>query len=189
MVERIVDAARAVLIADGYDQFTTNRVASQAGISPGSLYQYFPDKQSILDEVIERYWEQLSTQVETSLSERIDRFDAANARAIFDALLTALETDSALLRVIAEELPKSRLQRKYAATQRRVQELAATLMILHGEETDHAIALTRAWIAVVAVENLATRWVLDETSITREQLLDEAVELIVVYLGAEAPQD
>lgn len=188
MVQRIVDAARDVLITDGYEHFTTNRVAARAGVSPGSLYQYFPDKQSLLDEVIDRYWERLAGEVESSLSDRFDRFDAGNARAIFDALLTALETDSELLRVIFEELPKARMQQQLAITQRRIQELAATLMILRGDATDHDSALTKSWVAVIAIENLAARWVLDDTSIPRDQLLDEIVELIVVYLGAEPAQ-
>lgn len=185
MVERLIDAARDVLITDGYEQFTTNRVAARAGVSPGSLYQYFPDKQTLLDEVIDRYWERLSTAVESSLSERFDSFDAGNARAIFDALLSALEGDRELLRVIVEELPKSRMQQQLAVTQRRIQELAATLMILHGDAADHSVALTKAWVAVVAIENLATSWVLEESSLSRDQLLDETVELIVVYLGAD----
>jgi len=38
MVQRLLEAARAVLVRDGYDGFSTNRVAAEAGVSPGSLY-------------------------------------------------------------------------------------------------------------------------------------------------------
>ncbi len=187
MVERIVDAARSVLVDEGYDQFTTNRVARRAAVSPGSLYQYFPDKQSLLDVVIDRYWDRLSTEIELSLSERIDEFTPENARAVFDALLHALESDAELLRVLTEELPRSRVREQYLAVQARVRELAATVMILHGGQTDRKHARTRAWIAIVAVENLATRWVLDGPAITRDELLDQAVELTVSYLGVPSP--
>ena len=48
MVERIVEAARVVLVRDGYEAFTTNRVADEAEVSPGSLYQYLPDKSALV---------------------------------------------------------------------------------------------------------------------------------------------
>ena len=48
MVERIIEAGRTVLLRDGYDAASTNRVASEAGISPGSLYQYCPNKDAVI---------------------------------------------------------------------------------------------------------------------------------------------
>ncbi len=47
MVDRILDAGQEMLIAHGYDGASTNRIATAAGISPGSLYQYFPNKDAI----------------------------------------------------------------------------------------------------------------------------------------------
>ncbi|MDB3976539.1 TetR/AcrR family transcriptional regulator [Gammaproteobacteria bacterium] len=51
MVDNILEASIRVLKQHPYPQFTTNRVAEAAGISIGSLYQYFPNKQSILLEL------------------------------------------------------------------------------------------------------------------------------------------
>ena len=51
MVDNILEASIRVLKQHPYQQFTTNRVAEAAGISIGSLYQYFPNKQSILLEL------------------------------------------------------------------------------------------------------------------------------------------
>ena len=51
MVDNILEASIRVLKQHPYHQFTTNRVAEAAGISIGSLYQYFPNKQSILLEL------------------------------------------------------------------------------------------------------------------------------------------
>lgn len=184
MVQRIVTAARLLLINEGYDRFATNRVAAEAGISPGSLYQYFPNKQAILEVVIDQYWEQLAKQIELSLSDRIDEFSPENARAVINALLTALESDPALLRVLLEELPRSRVLPQYKTMQRRIRDLAATLLVLHGQVDDRSTAQTKAWVTVVAIENLTIHWVLDQTSIGRDQLLDEAVALTVAYLDA-----
>ena len=47
MVEVLVQAGRQVLAKEGYDGFSTNRVAEAAGVSPGSLYQYL-DRKSVV---------------------------------------------------------------------------------------------------------------------------------------------
>jgi AcrR family transcriptional regulator len=49
MVGRILDATRKLLIEEGLGALTTNHVAKAAGISVGSLYQYFPNKQAIVN--------------------------------------------------------------------------------------------------------------------------------------------
>ncbi|NHA00383.1 TetR/AcrR family transcriptional regulator [Nocardioides sp. W3-2-3] len=103
MVERIVTAGREVLVASGYDAFSTNRVAAAAGVSPGSLYQYFPDKAAILDVVIDRYWSEVAENVAASLSDRIGDLGPAMVRDTADALVSALEADPVVLRVVAEE--------------------------------------------------------------------------------------
>ncbi len=46
-VEEILSAAGALFAEVGYDKATTNMIAARAGISPGSLYQFFPNKESI----------------------------------------------------------------------------------------------------------------------------------------------
>ena len=54
MVERILDAATRVLAGHGYTGMSTNRVADEAGVSIGSLYRYFADKDEIFDELRRR---------------------------------------------------------------------------------------------------------------------------------------
>ena len=64
-----------------------------------------------------------------------------------------------------------------------MRELASTY--LAGPTGDTAAARTRpssTWVTVLAIENLATRWVLDQPAITRDQLLDEIVALVGGYL-------
>jgi AcrR family transcriptional regulator len=53
-VEAIIEATAQVLVREGYERFTTTRAAERAGVSIGSLYQYFPNKTSLTCAVIER---------------------------------------------------------------------------------------------------------------------------------------
>ncbi|MDX2264733.1 MAG: TetR/AcrR family transcriptional regulator [Hyphomicrobiales bacterium] len=54
LVDAIIEAAVRILLRDGYPKLTTKTVAEVAGVSVGSLYQYFPNKQAILAEIIRR---------------------------------------------------------------------------------------------------------------------------------------
>jgi DNA-binding transcriptional regulator YbjK len=47
-VDRLLEAAAEVIAEIGYESATTNAIAERAGVSIGSLYRYFPDKQAIL---------------------------------------------------------------------------------------------------------------------------------------------
>ncbi|MEV4891025.1 TetR/AcrR family transcriptional regulator [Nonomuraea sp. NPDC055795] len=51
----ILDAAELVIAEIGYPDLTTNHVAARAGLSPGSLYQFFRNKEEILDGLVVRY--------------------------------------------------------------------------------------------------------------------------------------
>ena len=83
-IEDILDAAERVFADDGYDAATTNQIASAAGISPGSLYQYFDNKKSIAEALCRRYIEQLTT----------------SESQILDPALAALPLDEMVDRVI-----------------------------------------------------------------------------------------
>lgn len=183
MVERIVTAGRAILIADGYDAFSTNRVATAAEVSPGSLYQYFPGKAAILDVVIDRYWDQVTESVAASLADRIGGDEETAVRDTADALVAALEVDTALLRVVAEELPMARHKARRTVLEKRVAELAATYFMARRESSRRPSPTTAAWVLVLTFETLASRWVLDQPAhVSRDQLLDEMVALAEGYL-------
>jgi AcrR family transcriptional regulator len=58
-IASILDAAETVFAAVGYDEANTNRIAAQSGISPGSLYQFFSNKEEIAQALAARYTEEL----------------------------------------------------------------------------------------------------------------------------------
>jgi AcrR family transcriptional regulator len=63
-VEAIYEATFQVLLAVGPDRLTTTRVAERAGVSIGSLYQYFPNKQSLLLSALEKHLDRVVSAVE-----------------------------------------------------------------------------------------------------------------------------
>src|SRR5271154_4521501 len=70
LVADILTAAAQVLARDGAHRFTTARVAEKAGVSVGSLYQYFPNKEAILFRLQFDEWRQTTGLIESILTDR-----------------------------------------------------------------------------------------------------------------------
>src|SRR5438552_1426315 len=65
-VEAICEATIQVLLSHGADRLTTTRVADRAGVSVGTLYQYYPNKQSLLFAVMEDHMDKVAAAVESA---------------------------------------------------------------------------------------------------------------------------
>src|SRR5512137_3082781 len=105
-VEAIVDATARVLVRDGYDALSTNRVAREAGVSVGSLYQYFPGKEALVAAVMEQY----SQRMQENIAERMARIEAGAdteqvATEIIRAMLAAQQAEPRLHRALVEQVP------------------------------------------------------------------------------------
>ncbi|HEY6457626.1 MAG TPA: TetR/AcrR family transcriptional regulator, partial [Steroidobacteraceae bacterium] len=65
-VEAIFEATIQVLLSHGAERLTTTRVAERAGVSVGTLYQYYPNKQSLLFAILENHLDKVSSAVEVA---------------------------------------------------------------------------------------------------------------------------
>ncbi|MFN3363952.1 MAG: TetR/AcrR family transcriptional regulator [Allorhizobium sp.] len=69
-VDAIYEATIQVLLSDGPHRLTTTRVAERAGVSVGTMYQYFPQKQALIHALNERYLERLAEKIEATCREQ-----------------------------------------------------------------------------------------------------------------------
>jgi len=69
-LDAIFEATVQVLLAEGLHRLTTTRVAERAGLSVGTLYQYFPHKQALLYALNERYLDIVAERVEQACRDR-----------------------------------------------------------------------------------------------------------------------
>jgi AcrR family transcriptional regulator len=107
-IATILEAATQVLEKRGLAGFNTNAVAERAGVSIGSLYQYFPGKEAILAALLERYEAELFATVSDSLAASRGGTLQECLRGVVDALIATHVLSPNLHRILEGE--EQRLQ-------------------------------------------------------------------------------
>jgi AcrR family transcriptional regulator len=170
-VETIVQAGAHILSDEGWAGFTTNRVAELAGVSIGSLYQYFPDKLSPLDAIRHRH---LDDSIAVMRSIRADGVPPAKfAAQLVRAVVTAHSVHPGLHRVLLDEAPSSEEYRnphsefeiEYLA---HYAEAVATYRKRPPNEADYVAARVISDAIDGVIHNAARRGAIDDLAMQRE---------------------
>ncbi|TNE48051.1 MAG: TetR/AcrR family transcriptional regulator [Deltaproteobacteria bacterium] len=188
-VERILSAARSILVNEGPIAFNTNRVAKEAKVGVGSLYEYFPNKESIAQRLLE--------DIERSESDAIlQRFAELTEASLHEAIVAIVETTFALyqkhshlyqaLRTVTGEARRREGIRPtetaiVQATQERLKPHQDTLQVRDLELTSLLIFYTVESLAFSSVTHQPSPW-------TDQQWIDEIVAVVYGYLGLPANQ-
>jgi AcrR family transcriptional regulator len=104
-VDAVLDAAVRLMKREGFGSFTTNRIAEIAGVSIGSLYQYFPDKSAIFIALHQRHVEQIDRVIGATLIEHAASPLHIFIRAVIEAMIDAHSADPELYELLLHEVP------------------------------------------------------------------------------------
>lgn len=186
-VERIVDAGAAVLADGGYHRASTNRIAAAAGISPGTLYGYFADKDEIVAAVIERVVDGFADAVAPAMRAAAGQPIEQSTRALLDAILREVEARAELIEAFLDRVPAERYAPRVDALRERVSDVtyhlaAAGLPGAAPQELERSV-----WMAVRIVEHLTVRYALQRPAIPREAFLDSLTSVVVGLSPTEPP--
>jgi AcrR family transcriptional regulator len=190
-VDALIEATARVLIKEGYDRASTNKIAALAGVSIGSLYQYFPSKEALVAAVIERHTQELSQVTHNALLKAAARPIEIGARDLVAAAIDAHRVDPKLHRVLAEEVPRIGRLENIEAVERNARALFRDYLWAHRGEIDIADLDLAAFILVTTVEALTHSAVLHRPDILADQkageFADEVARLLLRYLRAPSP--
>jgi AcrR family transcriptional regulator len=104
MVEAILEATARVLVERGYAGITTNLVAERAGVSVGSLYQYFPNKDALVTALHERHMRRMDSAFDAVFAKSVKMsFDEA-LTTIIEGLVESHRLEADLHRVLERQL-------------------------------------------------------------------------------------
>lgn len=182
-MDRIIEAAGRVLAETGYDGSSVNQIAAEAGVSSGSFYQYFPNKDAVIVAVLERFSAELTTRIDTQLTATMHLPWRQAGRALLTTQFDVFTDNIGPLRTIIERLPQLGGTSQLDSLHRRVGDLTRLYLIAHrGQFRPDLNIDTAVWVMVETSAQLAIRYVATQPPIPREHLIDEIAGMLIGYL-------
>lgn len=181
-VDAIFEATLQVLLAEGMRHLTTTRVAERAGVSVGTMYQYFPNKQALVYALNERYLETLADRIEATCrachAAPINRMVEALIETYWRAKTERPDVTRALYRSVAE-MDNAALIDSFA---RRV-DAATTAMLASATDASfpdlRSVNLTLVTVIFGTVRNAFER---DVTDVVSHALKQQLLLMCLAYL-------
>lgn len=170
----IHEASIQVLLSIGYRKLTTTRVAERAGVSVGTLYQYFPNRQALIRAVLERYLMEMSASIQADCQTLRGRSLDEIARGLVDAMIAAKWRRLEVSRAMHEPLVEVGGAELVRASAARGASLAADLLRSCSE------------IGAVDVEPLAVFLVMACTSMLQAAFIEYAADKETIRMHMRA---
>jgi AcrR family transcriptional regulator len=184
-VDALLEATARILVREGFDKASTNRIAEVAGVSVGSLYQYFPSKEALVAALIDRHNQEVMRAVQNELSEVQDLPLEEAVRKLILVAVKAHRIDPKLHRVLAEQIPRVGKLENIETFNRQNYELFAGYLENHREEIRALDLGLAAFVCVTSIEALTHTAVLHRKIMSdeaMEALVEEATRLVAGYL-------
>lgn len=182
-VSVILDAAIRVLDREGLDALTTSRVAEVAGVSVGTLYQYFAHREAIVDALQDRELERAAAMLERVLANQQHASDREVARAVLEELLKLYRAAPALHRVLAVDGVRFSPRERVVAFDARSVAMVKAFLTLAAPRLRHANLEAAAFVIYQSVRASMLAYLLESPAgVDDHAIVTELTELIVRYL-------
>jgi AcrR family transcriptional regulator len=192
-VDALVEATARILVREGFDKASTNRIAEVAGVSVGSLYQYFPSKESLVAAVTERHQREIRRTVEGELAEVFALPVAKAMHKLVALAVKAHRVDPKLHRVLAEQIPRVGKLEDRESVSRQDFALFRTYLERHRDEIRVADLELASFVCVTAIEALTHNAVLHYSKMLSDEkmaaLIEEGARLVTGYLKGRSHGD
>jgi AcrR family transcriptional regulator len=187
-VDCILDATARVLCSTGYDRASTNRIALAAGVSVGSLYQYFPSKEALVAALVERHVAQMMALVTAKLAEVATAPLDVAVRTMISAMFDAHAVDPKLHKVLIEQVPRVGRLEHVVGVEREMEALVAVLLEARRAELRRTRLEAVAFVLCNVVEAVTHAAVLAELAPGKaREVADELTDMVLRYLPASLP--
>ena len=187
-VHALLEATARILVSEGFDKASTNRIAEVAGVSVGSLYQYFPSKEALVAALIDRHNQKVMQAVRTELAEAVNLPMEHAVRKLVGVAVKAHRIDPKLHRVLSEQIPRVGRLEKVDILNRENYALFKAYLESRRHEIRAVDLGLAAFVCVTSIEALTHTAVLHQKLISdeaTEALVEEATRLVVGYLMAD----
>lgn len=182
-VDTLLAATARVLVREGYDRASTNKIADAAGVSIGSLYQYFPSKEALVAAVIERHTGEMMDVVRAALVRVAALPIPKAARELVKVMIDAHRIEPKLHRVLVEQIPRVGNLEDIERLDEEATALVRAYLEGHRDEIVIDDLEIASFICVASVEALTHAAVLRRPSLLdNPRFVDEVAAMVTRYL-------
>jgi AcrR family transcriptional regulator len=185
-VDALVGATARILVKEGFDKASTNRIAEVAGVSVGSLYQYFPSKEALVVAVIEHHQQEVMQTVRDELAQVLGQPVEKAVPKLIAVAVKAHCVDPKLHCVLAEQIPRVGRLENLETFNRENYTLFRTYLERHREELNLDDLELASFVCVSSIEALTHNAVLHYSETfsgeRMDALINEGARLVTGYL-------
>jgi len=184
-VAALLKATAHILVKEGYESASTNRIAAAAGVSIGSLYQYFPTKEALVAEVIDRHMQEMMQLLHAAVDRVREQPLEVATRELVRVMIDAHRVDPRLHRAIVEQVPRVGRLDNIRAIDREAYALIRAYLEAHRDELGVADLDVASFVCVATVEALTHAAVVNRPDVLSDKagmFTDEVTRLVVGYL-------
>jgi AcrR family transcriptional regulator len=182
-VEVILTAAARILTSEGFEALTTNRVAAVAGVSVGSLYQYFPNKEALVRALCERHTQGVRDRIRACFAEAWDAPVEAVARAVIQGMVEIRRHEPKLHQELLRLAPAVGGLRELHAVEHEVEALLTRFIESRGQTLHAPDPAMAAFVVCHAVQACVHGAVLEKPEwLKQDRFVDETTALVTGYL-------
>ena len=183
-VEVILDATVRIFENEGAEAATTSRIAEVAGVSVGTLYQYFGSRDAVLDALQDREFERATTMMQNVLANPDGASHRTIARSVVEGLLGLYRAAPALHRVLAVEGLRVTPAERVQAFDARIVGAIKVFLVNASPSIRRSDVDAAAFVAYQSVRAAMLAYLIEQPpGVSERALVDELTDLVVRYLS------
>jgi len=201
-VDAIVDATRVLLVRHGLEGLSTNAIAKRAGVSIGSLYQYFAGRDAIVAELIRRHVQQATALIIAATQELLHEDLEVGLRRLIRMMVDVHRQDPEFYSIIesmrpvlvarparvGQGAPPSLRKAAVTSVHERVMEMAVAYLSRHREALVVDDLERAAFVAVTTIDGLIHQSLMSWPELLDDDgIVDDATRLVFGYLTSRVP--
>lgn len=191
MVDALVEATAETIAERGLADTTTNHIAARAGVSVGSLYQYFDGKGALIDALMERQQADLTRVIGTQFGALLDADLRTLTRAALTAVFDLFERNRGLYLELARGWYHARTMRSVSTLEHFLNEAFRLYLLRHHQTLKFENLPVALYVSFNSAVFTGIRYFSDPPAyLRREDLIEQLTEMVAGYLlsvGSAAP--
>lgn len=187
VVDDLIEATAQVIAQRGLEQTTTNHIANRAGVSVGSLYQYFADKNELVAAVMLQLSREITAAVDQTLADIMQDDTASVVRGLLNSALAVMEQKPQLYLELTRSWHSRRGLAGMNKLENHMMEACRRYILRHHQRLQVENLPAVLFVAINATLFTVMRHLsLPNPAISRQELVEELSTMIAAYLEGPA---